>query len=138
MSKSSITLHLTDLTPGQATAAIAALGGVSAAPANPTTTAMPSAPQTAAMAMPSASNAPAVAAAAAPTPSAYANPAPHPAATGQQFTLEQVVAAVTKFAKTPSTGGAGKLREILTEFGVTKATDLKPEQYAAILARVAV
>jgi hypothetical protein len=67
----------------------------------------------------------------APTPSA---PTPTPAPATGGVTLADVQGKIQNFVKLPGKGGAGKAKEILGQYGVAAAKDLKPEHFAAVAA----
>lgn len=78
--------------------------------------------------------APVAAPAAPPAPAAPAAPATP--ADPNEPTLQNVIARVTAFVKTPGKGGAAKVKEILaTTYGahVTKAQEIPPEHYGHAL-----
>lgn len=97
---------------------------LSSLPAQPAP-AVPSSPQVAAASSPSSLQAAATAAAPAPT-------APQPAEAAQTFDYQDIKPRVLKLGEQ----NMDALLELFKEFGVSKAPELKPEQYAAFIEKI--
>lgn len=138
MSSGSINLMLHSLTVAQAIAVLNVVGPGTAVEVHPTPQPAPVLGAVAAAAaplpvpvLPVPTAAPVLAAA--PVP-AVTQPAPSPSSNPA---LQQVQQAVQAFVAQPNKGGPAKVKEILTKYGATKASDLNPGYYAHVLQELA-